>query len=124
MSNTDTSLKWLNVIAFYRDLVEEYGWKIEPFYGLVKEIGNSDYAKGLFPSTSLATLYLTRSEGDSTKMSRLKIEYDQEKQEFHFTYEIGFITSKWWHRSVAANEGFEVLERFLTKRARWFTKND
>ena len=123
MNQERQGINWNDIVEFYREFVEEYDWNIEPFYELVKRLASSEYAAGLLVSTSHETLYLAQSISGLNEGPRLRIGYSQKNQEFTFTYESGYIKEKWWHRTASATEGFEVLERFLTKRARWFTKH-
>lgn len=115
-----SALKWPDIIEFYNELNNGHGWNIKPLINLVIEIEKSPYAQGLLPSTSHDVLYIAQSENALGDIPRLKIELDQKKQEFKFTYENSHIIKEWWSRTAKASEGFEVLERFLIKRARWY----
>ena len=74
---------------------------------------------GLSGVTSMHDLIL----GPSTRVfdnPYLRISYDFSKREFQFEYQDG--SRKPWKRTVSPTEAVPALERFLTKRARWFRR--
>lgn len=85
---------------------------------LVQRIAASPYAAaGLSGATSVAVL----SVGPSTAVfdnAHLAVTADLDQGGFVFTYVDGSKTP--WTRRVAAADGYAVLERFLTRRARWY----
>jgi len=115
---------WPEVVEFYRNLVEDYGWPLEPMLELVRIIEASPYANGLVAYTSKVTLAIAQSDANFMKGPELRIEFDHlESKQFTFTYIDRADTKNPWTRKVKADEGFEVLERFFVKRARWFRKS-
>ena len=114
---------WPSIVESYRGLVEDHNWNFQPMLDLVKKIENSPYAQGTAPMTSMAALYIAQSNSGLNHFPKLRIEYDPENENFAFTYEDGYMKKKWWRRTVSSDEGFELLERFFLKRARWFKKS-
>jgi len=116
---------WPEIVDHYRNLGDDHGWRIEPMLELVRLIEASPYSKGLVAYTSVADLIVAQSEGNFWRGPELRIEFDHLKsRQFTFTYNERLDLRNPWTRTAGANEGFEVLERFLTKRARWFRKPD
>ena len=54
---------------------------------------------------------------DITGNPHLNIHWDDENREFQFTYEDGSPSP--WSRTCKEEDALEVIDRFLTKRARW-----
>jgi hypothetical protein len=95
---------------------------------LAEQIAGSPYADGLVAYTSVWDLIIAQSESNFFVGPDLRIQFDPEKQQFTFSFNeslfghAGKKKAPLWTRTAAINEGFEVLERFLVKRARWFRK--
>lgn len=90
---------------------------------LVRSIEASPYARGLIAYTSVADLVVAQSETSFRQGPVLRIEFDHLKsRQFTFTYRQRLDDADPWSRTAQADEVFEVLERFLVKRARWFRK--
>ena len=113
---------WPEIVEFYRNLVESHGWSFEPMLELVRRLEASDYASGLVAYTSVATLIVSQSEANFWRGPELRISFAPSKREFAFTYRQRLDDDDPWTRTARADEGFEALERFLVKRARWFRK--
>jgi hypothetical protein len=89
---------------------------------LVAAIAESEFAtEGLYGLTSMNELHMSQSR-DICGNPHLRIRWDFENEQFEFIYEDG--TLKPWNCVCERTKGFEVLERFLTKRARWFHRAD
>jgi hypothetical protein len=61
--------------------------------------------------------------GQSTRVldnPYLRIAYDFEQRRFELTYFDG--SAEPWFRVSEPSDVFEVVQRFLTRRARWFTE--
>lgn len=114
---------WPEIVEFYRNLVEDHGWSFEPMLELVRRVEASDYAFGLVAYTSVTTLVISQAEANFWRGPELRIDFDPSKQEFSLTYRLRLDDAGPWTRTASADEGFEVLERFLVKRARWFRKS-
>ncbi|MGD1878634.1 MAG: hypothetical protein ACFB13_14190 [Kiloniellaceae bacterium] len=114
---------WPDIVEFYRGLVEDHGWALEPMLALVRRIEVSPYTNGLVAYTSMISLAIAQSDANFLKGPELRIEFDHlESKQFTFTYVDRADAKNPWTRKAEADEGFEVLERFLVKRARWFRK--
>jgi hypothetical protein len=112
---------WPDIVEHYRNLVEDHGWPLEPMLDLVRCIEASPYASGLVAYTSVADLIVAQSEANFWRGPELKIEFDHlESKQFTFTYRQRLDDADPWSRTAQADEAFDVLERFLMKRARWF----
>ena len=115
---------WPEIVERYRNLVEDYGWPIEPMLELVRRIEVSPYSSGLVAYTAHTTLAVAQSPKNFWRGPELRIEFDHlESKAFRFTFIEREDDWNPWTRTAGADEGFEVLERFLTKRARWFRKS-
>jgi len=124
MNSEVISKEWIDIVQFYEELIEISDFKYVPLLEMVTKIQTSAYSKSLFAFTSHSTLYIAQSEISLNNQPRLKVEYNPKKEEFHFTYELGYIKSNWWQKTVSSKEGFTTLERFLIKRVRWFKINN
>ena len=97
---------------------------MSPMVSLIRNLASSRYADGLVVRTSMWHLLVAQAEVNLGPGPRLEIELDTSKHQFEFTFWEGDFREKSWSRTTPADEGFEVLERFLVKRARWFRKPD
>jgi len=105
-------------VSYFQDLSEN-AKSLLPMAELAKRLAESDYAtEGLHGNTSMYTLKISQSR-DITGNPYLRIQWDDLDQRFRFIYEDGSLEP--WNRVCRQSEVFEVLERFLTKRARWFS---
>jgi len=101
-----------------------------PMIELIQKLASSPYAKGLVARNSLSDvasgsnmkLLIAQAEANLWPGPRLEIVIDTSKRQFTLTFFEGGFRKEPWKRTAEAGEGFEVLERFLTKRARWFRK--
>lgn len=98
---------------------------------LIQKLATSAYAKGLVARNSLSselasgsnwTLFIAQAEANLWPGPRLEVEFDASKRQFTLKFFEGGVRKEPWKRTAEADEGFEVVERFLTKRARWFKK--
>ncbi len=97
---------------------------------LIQKLACSPYAKGLVARNSLSdvasssnwTLFIAQAEANLGPGPRLEIAFDASKRQFKLKFFEGGFRKEPWERTAEADEGFKVLERFLTKRARWFRK--
>jgi hypothetical protein len=114
---------WPEIAEFYRTLISEDGWKIQPMLRLVEQIAVSEYAAGMFPYTSMSTLCIAHSHRVRRFREELQITYDPIGRQFHFEYwSDPFVRSGPWRRTCNESDGFAILERCLLKRIRWFKK--
>lgn len=51
---------WSQMVAFYRELIEQYGWRQGPMLEFVSWLADSSHSRVLFPSTSHEALGLAR----------------------------------------------------------------
>ena len=117
MGYGETARPWPDIVRFYSRLVDGEP-AFEPIARLATELANSPFAPaGLFALTSMWALVLgpSRCVLDNP---HLVVSYDIESKLFTLEYRDGSPAP--WHRSATAEEVESVVERFLTKRARWF----
>ena len=108
---------WKNIATYFRELADTHE-RLQPMAALAEAIAESIFAtEGLHGLTSMYDLHMSQSR-DICGNPHLRIHWDIKNQQFEFTYEDG--TLKPWNRVCERSEVFDVLERFLTKRARWF----
>ena len=114
----DTAQSWTGIVAFY----EEFGGKDPAFLALatfVRSIAASEFpAAGLYALTSHFDLIV----GPSTRVldnPRLIISYEFAQSRFRLEYRDGGPEAA-WSRTAHADEVYDVVVRFLTRRARWF----
>jgi len=117
----DSARPWQDIASYFRQLADTHK-RLQPMAALAEAIAESEFAtEGLYGLTSMHDLHLSQSR-DICGNPHLRIRWDTENQLFEFIYEDG--TLKPWNRVCGRSEGFEVLGRFLTKRARWFHRAD
>lgn len=112
---------WAEIAGFYRDLVQNHGWPIQPMLDLVSFIERSSYSQSLFACTSHELLLVTRVPDPYADECRLEIRFDRVSQSFMFRYLQRFDDAAPWSRTCGANEGIAVFERLMVKRLRWFS---
>lgn len=112
---------WAEVVEHY-ERMPHYA----PMLELVQQIRSC--SSGFVACTSVMELRIAQSEANFFVGPELRIGFDSARQEFRFSYlesllgHAGKRKAPLWIRTAPTNEGFEVLERFLLKRARWFHK--
>lgn len=112
-----SAIPWKHIATYFRQRAETLE-SFEPMAALAEAIAASEFAtEGLHGLTSMYDLHISQSR-DICGNPHLRIHWDSKNQQFEFTYEDG--TQKPWNRVCERSEVFDVLERFLTKRARWF----
>ena len=55
---------WPDIVEHCRNLIEDYGWPLEPMLELVRCIEASPYTSGLVAYTSVADLLVAQSEAN------------------------------------------------------------
>ncbi len=113
----DTAKPWADIAGLFADLAERDA-AFADLASLAAAISASEFpAAGLCGLTSMHDILL----GPSTRVldnPHLRISYDFERRSFRFDYLDGSRTP--WSRTAASAEAFATLDRFLTRRARWF----
>ena len=113
----DSAIPWNEVVSYFQELAENAA-SLLPMAELTSQLAESNYAvDGLHGTTSMHTLIVSQSR-DIMGNPHLRIQWNDRDQRFRFTYEDGSLQP--WERTCDRSEAFEVLERFLVKRARWF----
>jgi hypothetical protein len=116
----DTAQSWACIASFYADLASRNA-VFADLASLAAAISASEFpAAGLCGLTSMHDIVL----GPSTRVldnPHLLIRYDFERRSFRFEYLDGSRTP--WSRTAAPAEAFAALDRFLTRRVRWFHRN-
>lgn len=115
----DIARPWPSVVEHFGELAASVP-KFADLSALVSAIARSGYPEaGLSCVTSMHDVIL----GPSTRVldnPHLRISYDIWKREFEFEYKDG--SRKPWKRTVSPSEAMSALDRFLTRRARWFRR--
>lgn len=117
LSPEENGIPWPDIVLSFRNLADSVP-EIQSMAQLVQEMFDSDFpSAGLHGCTSMSDLIVGPSR-DIFGNPYLRIHYDRNNQEFHFVFEDG--TLQPWKRVCQEAEAFDVLIRFMTKRARWF----
>lgn len=111
------SRSWSALTKFYRDLVEKYGWDVQPMLQLVEAIAASHYAQGLYGITSHSTLCLSQHAEFEFDRNMLRVEFENGR--FYFRYIETPYSLKEWKKECAPDEGFATFEHVL-KKLKWF----
>jgi hypothetical protein len=114
----ETAIPWSRILRNYDEMVSA-----DPVFtdisNLAHALASSGFvAAGLCGLTSHSDLLL----GQSTRVldnPYLHIAYDFDQRRFVLTYLDG--SAEPWSRIAEPAEAFDVVHRFLTQRARWFT---
>ena len=114
----ETAKDWSRIVHSYREMVPANP-AFTDISNLAHALASSDFVSaGLCALTSHSDLLL----GPSTRVldnPYLHIAYDFDQCQFVLTYLDGSAES--WSRVAEPRDVFDVVSRFLTKRARWFT---
>jgi len=114
---TDVSREWSAIVTRYSELARGNP-SFAPMAEFVMRLAQSAYVReGLSGTTSMHDLLIAPTT-DILRNPHLRISWDPSRREFRLLYEDGSKTP--WERTASAEQSFEVLERFLTKRARWY----
>lgn len=108
---------WVEIVASYNHMARSNPDFIN-LADVARRIADSSYvAAGLCRIMSMHDMIL----GPSARVldnPHLHISYDFCERSFVFTYQDG--SPKPWGRGAEPSESYAALERFLTKRSRWF----
>lgn len=111
------SRSWNEIVLFYRELNDIYGWNMLPMVSLVEEITASHYANGIYPVTSHAALTVSQSPEFNYGKNFIVIEFV--RGGFKFTYKEGVFAKKEWVKECDAENGFSTFEHVM-KTLKWF----
>jgi hypothetical protein len=118
-SDGETALPWPRILQNYDEMVSANP-AFTDICALAHALASSPFASaGLCALTSHSDILL----GQSTRVldnPYLHIVYDFEQRRFELTYFDG--SPEPWSRVSEPTDVFEVVQRFLTRRARWFTE--
>jgi hypothetical protein len=119
----DTAQEWDSVVAFYDGLARENA-AFRDIASLAGQLAISEYrVAGLQVLTSMHDLLLGPSKAVLDNPF-LRVAFKQSEQHFVLTYEPGGLRmatqGQRWSRTTNPDEAYAVIERFLTRRARWF----
>ena len=110
------SRSWGEIAGFYRGLVEQHGWDMQPMLRLVEDIAASRYARGAYAATSHATLCLALHPEFEMYQNTLRIDFEQGR--FIFSYsESPYL--KAWKKECDRAEAFSTFEHVM-RRLKWF----
>lgn len=113
----ETARSWDDIVAFYAGLAEGNA-AFGPLASLSARLAGSDFVgAGLCGLTSMHDLLL----GPSRKVlgnPYLLVQWDFKTERFRLVYEDG--SKAPWERFASDGEVYSALERFFTKRARWY----
>jgi hypothetical protein len=111
------SRSWNDMVTFYRELNDVYGWNMQPMVSLVEEITASHYANGIYPITSHAALTITQNPEFNYEENLLAIEFIRGR--FKFTYKEGVFAKNEWVKECDVESGFSTFEHVM-KTLKWF----
>lgn len=115
----ETARPWADIETLFAELARNNSAFL-PLADLTSYLARSDFVKaGLCGATSMHDIVL----GPSTYVFQnphLRLEYDFDRLSFQMIYVDGSLTP--WERTVATTEVREAVDRFLTKRARWYRR--
>jgi hypothetical protein len=113
----ETAIPWSKIEARFVSLAES-NLAFAPIAGLARHLARSDFARaGLCGATSMHDLALGPS-AYVFQNPHLRIEYDFDEKTFLMVYVDGSL--KPWELTVSRDAIAEAVDRFLTKRARWY----
>lgn len=114
----DTSRPWEDIAATFRQYSTDPAR--DDLVTFAERVATSPYAAaGLCGMTSHLDLIVGMSR-EIRDNPHLVIRHDRAAGQFAFEYRDG--SAKPWTRLATGAEVYDVFERFLTKRARWFTR--
>lgn len=117
----NTAKPWDSIESFYRDLARR-NTAYRTIADLALQIAGSGYvAAGLCGLTSMSDLIVGPSPAVLDN-PHLVIAFDFVRKDFVLTYRDG--SPKAWRRHVGVDGAFGIIERFLTRRARWYRKRE
>lgn len=111
------SRSWNDIIKFYRELNDVYGWNIKPMVSLVEEITSSRYAHGIFPFTSHDTLCISQNSQVDIDPNLLLINFIGSR--FIFKYRESVYAKNPWIKECNNENGFATFEHTM-KTLKWF----
>ena len=110
---TTRARPWDEIAGFYRMLIEENGWGLQPILDLVEQLAKAPWASKVHGSTSHATLVLAPRPEFLWAHDMLRIDYvNGEFVCVHFQ-------TPWeedWHCRTPASNGLSEIERFARSR--------
>jgi len=115
----ETAVPWSKILRNYDDMVSANP-AFTDISDLAHALASSRFVSaGLCGLTSHSDLLL----GQSTHVldnPYLHIAYDFDRRQFLLTYFDG--SAEPWSRTAEPLQAFDIVQRFLTRRARWFTE--
>jgi hypothetical protein len=113
----DLECSWTAIVEFYSGL-EATNPDFRELTRLADRLAASPYpGAGLYALTSMHTLIL----GPSTRVldnPHLLVAYNPSQRQFSLEYRDG--SAHPWKQTASPSEVYQLVERFLLKRARWF----
>jgi hypothetical protein len=113
----DVECSWTAIVEFYSDL-EVTNPDFRELARLAERLAASPYPRtGLYALTSMHTLIV----GPSTRVldnPHLLVAYNASQRQFSLEYRDG--SAHPWKQTASSSEVYQLVERFLLKRARWF----
>ncbi len=111
---------WPAITSFYRGLIDQHGWKIEPMLDLVEYVSRSPYATSLFAATSHDQLHIGRVQDFVCGDNDLTVAFDPNTRQFLFSFQQREDDLHPWSTNCAEGEWQQSFQRVLHKRLRWF----
>lgn len=115
--STVKAYPWPQIELHYANL-NKHGWGHERLLELVMYINTTDLRDRLYAFTSLDTLVVSNCNPIYIKSDALYIEFDRQKQCWHFRYYSQPYKMPEFERQYAADRGIEKLEKFVSM-IRW-----
>lgn len=113
------SRSWESIVRFY-DGFAAGNSDHAPFAFFASQVETSEYARALFPTTSMLTLYIAQVAEFERRHEVLEIDFNGETQQFQFQYWEHPNVERRWIRTCAAPDAYDTFQRFLKLR-KWFT---
>lgn len=122
------SRPWSEIVEFYRDLTEQHGWDMQPMVRLTETIATSRYATGVYPATSLATLFMAQHPEFEKDQNTLQVDFEEGRFIFVYSESPSFsdgtprttpTLSTPWNKECGRDAAFRTFEHVM-RRLKWF----
>jgi hypothetical protein len=104
---------WADIVAFYRDRVQQHGSQIEPQLAFVERLVASPLSQHLHGATSMNGLLLSDRPDSVWCEHMLRVCYDPASDEFEFFYSRYAASDDTMTKCVPRAEGWDTFTRFL-----------
>jgi hypothetical protein len=109
---------WTEVIAN----LDGFGAPLRPMRDFVAAIAGSDYARFLFPCSSMDAILIGRLPDFSCYEPHLRTQYNPRTRQVTFTYFTDPYSGQRWTTNTPMNRVFSHFEHLMLRRLRWCRK--